>query len=273
MILLALALATGTPSPAVAPDATAPAPHVIYVKATDYHIALPDTLPAGETIFRVVNDGRELHHVVFVRLLGGHGLADLAASMKSDDGPPSWAKVDGGPNAVSPGDTSLATTVPLRAGHYAVVCMIPGADGVPHSAKGMVTGLVVRPAAYPAAAAAPSHDATISLFDYGYKSSTPITRATKEVLVRNDGTQPHELVLVRLLPGKTMADLAAWSKKMASPPPAEFLGGVGPIERGESNSLALSLPAGHYAMLCFLADARDHHPHIEHGMVHEFTIQ
>ena len=267
MILLSLALAMSTTAPAPS------APRVVYVKATDYHIALPDTLPAGETTFRVVNAGRELHHVVFVRLNGGHDVGDLLAAMKSDGPPPPWAKVDGGPNAVSPGDTSLATTVPLRAGHYAVVCMIPGADGVPHAAKGMIGSLVVRPAAYPVAAAAPAHDATISLFDYGYKASTPITRATKEVLVRNDGTQPHELVLVRLLPGKTMADLAAWSKKMASPPPAEFLGGVGPIEPGESNSLALSLPAGDYAMLCFLADAKDRAPHIEHGMVHEFRVR
>jgi uncharacterized cupredoxin-like copper-binding protein len=267
MILLALALAAGAVTPGMS------APRVVYVKTTEYHIAIPDTLPAGETTFRVVNAGHELHHVVFVRLLGGHGVADLLAAMKSDDPPPRWAKVDGGPNAVSPGDTSLATTVPLRAGHYAVVCMIPGANEVPHAAMGMIGDLVVRPASYPAAAAAPSHGATISLFDYGYKSSAPITRATKEVLVRNDGTQPHELVLVRLLPGRTMADLAAWSKKMATPPPAEFLGGVGPIEPGESNSLALSLPPGHYAMLCFLADAKDRAPHIEHGMVREFTIQ
>jgi uncharacterized cupredoxin-like copper-binding protein len=267
MILFALALAAGA-APLPAPSAA----RVVYVKTTDYHIALPDTLPAGETTFRVVNAGHELHHVVFVRLLGGHTVADVLAAMKSGP-PPAWVKLDGGPNAVSPGDTSLATSVPLRPGHYAVVCMIPGANEVPHAAMGMIGGLVVRPAAYPTAAAAPSHDATISLFDYGYKSSTPITRATKEVLVRNDGTQPHELVLVRLLPGKTMADLAAWSKKMSSPPPAEFLGGVGPIEPGESNSLALSLQPGHYAMLCFLADTKDHAPHIEHGMVHELTIR
>jgi len=260
---LALALAASLPA----------APRVVTVTATDYRIAMPDTLPAGATPFRVVNRGRELHHVLFVRLDGGHSAADLAAAMKGDAPPPRWARLDGGPNGVSPGDTSLATTVSLRAGHYAVLCMIPGPDGVPHVAKGMIRDLVVKPAAYPVAAPLPSAQATISLFDYGYKSSAPITRSTHEVLVRNDGVQPHELELARLHAGKSMADLAAWAKKMDSPPPADFIGGVSPIAPGGVNALSLSLQPGHYAMLCFLPDAKDHAPHIAHGMVHEFTVR
>jgi uncharacterized cupredoxin-like copper-binding protein len=261
--LFALALTTLAPA----------APRVVYVTTTDYHIALPDTLPAGETTFRVVNTGRELHHVLFVRLDGNHDADDLAAAMKGEGPPPKWAEMDGGPNGVSPGDTSLATTVPLTAGHYAVLCMIPGPDGVPHVAKGMIGDLVVKPAAYPVAASKPSYDATITLFDYGYRESAPITRATQEVLVRNDGAQPHEIELARLRPGKSMADLAQWAKKMDSPPPAEFLGGVSPIAPGGTNELALSLPPGDYVMLCFLPDAKDHAPHIAHGMVRGFTIQ
>ena len=272
-----LSLSVPAIAAALALTASAPAapasPHVVYVTATDYRIAMPDTLPAGATSFRVVNRGRELHHLLFVRLEGGHHAADLARGMKGDAPPPSWARMDGGPNGVSPGDTSLATTVNLAAGRYAVLCMIPGPDGVPHVAKGMITDLVVRPAAFPVAAALPSHDATITLVDYGYKESAPVTRRTREVLVRNDGAQPHELELARLLPGKTMADLAAWAKKMDSPPPAEFLGGVSPIAPGGVNELALSLAPGHYAMLCFLPDAKDHAPHIAHGMVSEFTVQ
>ena len=76
---------------------------------------------------------------------------------------------------------------------------------------------------------------------------------------------------MRLLPALLL--LAAWAQKMDSPPPAEFLGGVAPIAPGGRNELALSLPPGHYVMLCFLPDAKDHDPHIAHGMVHEFTIR
>jgi uncharacterized cupredoxin-like copper-binding protein len=264
-----LALALAAPVAAAAPAA----PRVVTVVATDYRLQLPDTLPAGETPFEVVNRGHELHHVLFVRLEGNHTAADLASAMKGDAPPPRWARLDGGPNGVNPGGTSLATTVPLLAGHYAVLCMIPGPDGVPHVAKGMIRDLVVKPAAFPVAAPMPSHGATISLFDYGYRESAPITRATREVLVRNDGAQPHELELARLHPGKTMADLAAWAKKMDSPPPADFLGGVSPIAPGGANSLSLSLKPGHYAMLCFLPDAKDHAPHIAHGMVKEFTVR
>lgn len=263
---LILALSVRAPSVPAAPP-------VVWVTTTDYRIVIPDTLTAGATTVRVVNDGRELHHVLFVRLEGGRHAADLATAMKGDAPPPRWATLDGGPNGVSPGDTSLATTVRLAAGHYAVLCMIPGPDGVPHVAKGMISDLVVRPAGRAATASLPKHDDSITLVDYGYTVTTPITRATHEVLVRNLGAQPHELELARLLPGKTMADLAAWAQKMDSPPPAEFLGGVGPIAPGGVNELALSLSPGHYAMLCFLPDAKDHAPHIAHGMVKEFFVR
>ena len=251
----------------------APAPQVVYVTATDYRLSLPDTLSAGATAFRVVNRGRELHHLLLVRLSGGHTAADLARAMQGDAPPPRWAELDGGPNGVSPGDTSLAATVTLRGGRYAALCLIPGPDGVPHVVKGMIADLVVRPAADGVAPARPVDDATITLYDYGYKASAPITRLTREVVVRNDGAQPHELELARLLPGKTMADLGAWAKTMDSPPPAEFIGGVSPIAPGRANELALSLKPGHYAMLCFLPDAKDHAPHVAHGMVHELTVE
>jgi uncharacterized cupredoxin-like copper-binding protein len=246
-------------------------PPVITVTATDYRLALPETLAAGPTTFRVVNHGSELHHLLLVRLDGGHTSADLARAMKGDGPPPEWAHFDGGPNGVSPHQTSLTTTVDLSPGHYAVLCMIPGPDGVPHVAKGMLGDVDVRAAGE--TAPLPSYDGSISLFDYGFKSSTPITHDTRRVLVRNDGVQPHELELARLLPGKTLADLSAWAKQMAGPPPAEFLGGVSPIAPGGENVLSLSLPPGHYVMLCFLPDATDHAPHVAHGMVHDFVVR
>ena len=52
----------------------------------------------------------------------------------------------GGPNDAAPGK-STTVTVKLGPGLYAVMCFIPGADGKPHAAHGMIGEVqVVTPA-------------------------------------------------------------------------------------------------------------------------------
>ena len=253
------------------------APPVVTVVATEYRLEMPATLAAGPTTFRLENRGRELHHLMLVRLEPGHTAADYVAALKKGGPPPSWASEAGGPNGVDPGGTSLPVTVPLQAGHYAAVCIIPGPDGAPHLFKGMARDLDVTPSQTRVSKAsltgeAPPRD-TVTLVDYGYQSSRPFAAGTHRVLVRNAGKQAHEMEIARLLPGKTPGDLAAWAEKMAGPPPARFVGGVSPIAVGGANDLALTLEPGHYVLLCFVPDAADGKPHVAHGMVHDFTVR
>jgi uncharacterized cupredoxin-like copper-binding protein len=245
--------------------------HDVTVIATDYKLSLPSTLTAGPTTFRLVNRGRELHQLYLVKLANGKKAADYVHALKPGTPPPSWATDVGGPNGVDPGATSLAATVPLTPGHYAALCIIPGPDGVPHIMKGMYTDLDVTTGARAASLPA-KPDLTISLVDYGYGTSSPLTAGSHHIVVRNDGKQWHELEIARLMPGKTPADLASWAEKMSGPPPATFLGGVSPISPGKENELAITLTPGHYVMLCFLPDARDGKPHTAHGMVKDFVI-
>jgi hypothetical protein len=245
-------------------------PHVTVV-ATDYAFSLPDTLPPGPVTFRLVNRGRELHHLYLVQLAEGRSAADFVAAMKAGGPPPAWSTDLGGPNGADPGTTSLATTVTLAPGHYAAVCVIPGADGVPHLMKGMYRNIVVGGPMRSSTRVAAARD-TIALVDYGFDTHARFERGVRRVLVRNLSKQSHELELARLLPGKTPADLGAWAQKMAGPPPAHFLGGVSPLAPGQSNELRLDLTPGHYVMLCFVPDAGDGKPHVAHGMVHDFVI-
>lgn len=245
--------------------------HEVTVVATDFKLALPNSLTAGPTTFRLVNRGRELHQLYLVRLADGRTAADLVNAIKAGGPPPPWATDVGGPNAVDPGATSAAATVPLTPGRYAALCIIPSPDKVPHVMKGMYTELTVTPGARAASLPA-KPDLTITLVEYGYGTSAPLTAGRRHILVTNDGKQSHELVLTRLMPGKTAADLAAWADKMHGPPPANFLGGVSPIAPAKSNELTLRLTPGHYVMLCFLPDAQDGQPHTAHGMVRDFVI-
>ncbi|HET8656276.1 MAG TPA: hypothetical protein VFL93_12220 [Longimicrobiaceae bacterium] len=249
-----------------------PPSHVVKVVATDYHLAMPASLPAGPTSFQVVNHGREPHQVYLVQLRDGRTMTDLVSALRAGGPPPAWAVDAGGPNAVDPGGTSTVTTVRLVPGTYAALCVIPSPDGTPHVMKGMINSFTVTPVSNAAAVEA-RPDRTVTMVDYGYDLSAPLTAGPHQIEVRNAGKQSHELVLARLAPGKTVKDLAAWVEKMDGPPPASFLGGVSPLAPGGRNLLSVSLTPGHYAFLCFLPDAKDGKPHIAHGMGQEFEVK
>ncbi len=244
---------------------------VVSVVATDYRLAMPTSLPAGPTTFRLVNQGRELHQLYLARLAAGKSAADLVKAMEAGGPPPSWAVDVGGPNGVNPGGTAPDVTLRLTPGHYAALCIIPSADGVPHVMKGMYADVTVMPG--PRQASLPrSPDDTVTLQDYGYATSAPLTAGHHRLLVRNDGKLSHELELARLAPGKSPGDIPAWIENMKGPPPASFLGGVSPLAPGQENELSLTLTPGHYVMLCFIPDARDGKPHTAHGMMHDFVV-
>ena len=142
---------------------------VITVHAKDFAYESPRTIPAGMTSFRLVNDGKVLHHMSIVKLLQGKTLADYMTAMKAHGPPPAWTSAVGGPNAAEPGKSVEATldleagnyvllclaglakgrtgifTANLTPGTYAMTCYVPdGKDGKPHSMHGMATEFVVQ---------------------------------------------------------------------------------------------------------------------------------
>jgi hypothetical protein len=259
---------------------TAPAhgrANVVTVTARDYAFEAPDTLPAGLTTIRLVSRGQDLHHLLLVELKDGKAPADLLGALKPEGPLPTWAKLLGGPNAPAPGGESNAT-LSLRPGHYAILCVIPAPDGVPHVAKGMVRPLTVVPARGAQAlatrrdAALPAADVTLTLRDYGFEFSKPLTPGKHVIRVRNAAAQPHEVEFFRVAPGKSIQDFLAWERKRNGPPPAIPLGGVNGLERGAENNVALELTPGEYGMICFFPDANDGQPHFAHGMVKQFTV-
>src|SRR5881275_844350 len=96
-------------------------PNVVTITTSEYAFGMPDTIPAGLTTFRLVNQGKELHHASLVRLGAGKSAADfqagLAAALQSHAPPPAWVAFVGGPNAVTVGDTATATQV-VEPGSY-----------------------------------------------------------------------------------------------------------------------------------------------------------
>lgn len=259
-----------TASAAVSVASTAAAPNVVTVHARDFaYDSLPAQIPAGMTTFKLINDGQTLHHMEIVRLDSGKTLANLEAELAKPAAPPSWAVFEGGPNAPDPGKQSNAT-LDLQPGNYAILCLVDVPGGVPHFAKGMVRPFTVTAATGPQSPA-PTSDVTITLSDYVFDLSTPLTAGTHTFAVKNAATQMHEVELVRLAPGKTVEQLLSWINKPSGPPPAAAIGGIAPFS-GTTKYFTADITPGTYALICFVPDAKDGKPHFMHGMTKTITV-
>jgi len=258
-----------TPATATEPPKAAPA--IVTVTATDYRFDAPATAPAGAVTIHLINHGKELHQVQLIKLEDGKTAADFAKALQTPGPPPSWIKFVGGPNGIAPGQEAQATSV-LAPGSYVYLCLIPSQDGVMHAAKGMVRPFEVT-AASGALTEAPAADVTITLTDYAFQSSQPLTAGRHTIMVKNAGPQPHEIVLLKLAPGKKAEDFGRWAETgMKGPPPAEPLGGVGFLDKGLEGSFTADLTPGDYGFICFVPDAKDGKPHLAHGMMKTVTV-
>jgi plastocyanin len=247
-------------------------PATVTVTARDFGFDADSKVPAGATTVHLVNHGKELHQAQLIKLEDGRTVEDLVRALKTPGPPPSWIKFVGGPNGIAPGQEANATSI-LAPGSYAYICFIPSPDGVMHAAKGMIRAFEVTAAPATAAAELSPADVTIKLTDYGFEPSQPLTPGRHTILVENAGPQVHELVLLKLAPGKKVEEFGAWAETgMKGPPPAEPLGGVGFLDKGSRGSFTAELTPGEYGLICFVPDARDGKPHLAYGMMKTIKV-
>ena len=242
--------------------------NVVNVVAKDMRYQMPDSIPAGPTIFHFTDADKMLHHLTIIKLAGKKTVKDFV-TMKP--GPlPRWVTFIGGPNAPTPGGGSDNVEINMTPGHYAAVCLIPGPDGAPHMTKGMYKAFTVT--ASKTQAHMPKADVKLTLVDYNFKFSKPLTAGKHTVEVVDTAHQPHEALLVQMNPGKKGEDMAQWVEKgMKGPPPGTPIGGIGPIMPGEKNYMLVDMKKGNYALMCFMP-AKDGKLHVAHGMIYNFKI-
>lgn len=253
-------------------QATPVAPNEVTYTAVDFGFDGPAEIPAGETRFRLVSSGAELHHLMIVKLAEGKTFDSLMNAMKNPGPPPAWATFVGGPNPPVPGGESNGT-LNMEPGNYALICVVDTPDKVPHVAKGMSRPLTVTPAASTAPVALPAPTITVTFSEYAFSADKPFTAGKHTIRVVNKGAEPHELVLIKLEPGKTLEDLGAWMQTMAGPPPGAPLGGAAPLSRDKEMQFDVDIDAGNYLLVCFVPDPTGQKLHVEHGMVQAFAIQ
>jgi len=256
--------------------ATAPhvrKPNVVTVTARDFAFELPASIPAGVTTFNFVNKGTVEHHMTIYRLDAGRTAPEaLKAVIAAGFAPrPSWMHPVGGPQAISPGVRGNATVL-LVPGSYFVFCEIPGPDTVPHFMKGMAKAFTVT--GPPRVGALPTADLALSLTDYDFIFSHPLTRGRHTIAVTNHSAQSHMVVMNRFDRGTGLKEFLAWANNpQGKPAPGYTAGGVTEIPAGATVTFTGNFVPGHYGMICFIPDSKDQRPHFMHGMQKEFDVK
>ena len=252
----------------------APSRRIVTVTAFDYRFQAPATIPAGTITFRLKNEGKEIHHLWIVQLRDGKTPADFSNSMQAWGTAlkmPSWAVDVGGPNSAGAGE-SADGTITLEPGTYILACWIPSPDGMLHVMKGMTKRLTVtaRGGTEPSE---PKADVTMTLVDYGFELSNPITAGRHTIRVENRAEQSHEAAIARLHPGATLAQAMIWMNEgQLASAPVTLVGGASGLATGRHMYVTADFKPGRYVLLCFIPDVKDGKPHSAHGMAKEIEV-
>jgi len=248
-------------------------PAVVTVEANDFALAAPAQVSAGVVTFRLVNHGKEMHHAQVVRLEEGKTAGDFMKAWTDTGAMPGWVRYLGGPVGTPPGQEQRSTTL-LTPGRHVVMCRIVSPDGVTHLMKGMIREFDVVAAGGGAAESFPAATDTVTLNDYGFLIDRPLASGHHTIRVENAGPQPHELVMLKLAPGKTPADFANWGLQgRHGPPPGMPVGGVEFLDQGAGGVFPVDLGPTDYGFICFVPDAKDGKRHFLHGMMTQFTVR
>lgn len=161
----------------------------------------------------------------------------------------------------------------LVEGDYLLICVIPDKAGVPHVALGMQKALAVK-GGKSARSSEPKAGIAITLSDFSFTVSEPITSGLQTIKVMNRGTQPHEVAVVQLAPSASALDFVkAVGPGASGPPPGKPIGGVVGLEAGDHAFFTAQFEPGRYGLICFFPDTATGRPHFARGMATEFTVK
>lgn len=268
---LLLVLFLGCTQPFVLPANSAELPVATFV-ADDYSFEGPDVLPAGWMTVRIHNHGLEPHHIQLLKLTEGKTVADLSNALHDPlIAVPGWAKHMGGPNGVGSGGVAEAR-VHLEPGSYAIICVIPSKEGTPHVMLGMTKALQVTE--QDASSQRALHHYHLAMRDYEFVVIEPVSKGRHSFYVKNRGSQPHQVSLVRLDQASNADDiLAAFSPNAVITLPGTLMGGITGLEPGGEGAFTADLSEGRYAFICLFPNPSSPSSHAAKGMVMNFTVR
>ncbi|HWC25845.1 MAG TPA: hypothetical protein VG474_04610 [Solirubrobacteraceae bacterium] len=264
---------------------TTAAPTTFVVEATAEGrrklLDFPASVKAGLVAVTLKNSDSRPRSLQILRVEGDHTIDDVLKIVESEEPAkiPSWMQDGGGMGRVAPGETATATQV-LAPGTW-VLWDDEGAEEGPSNselgAKGSfaVTGPAVDAELPAQPAAVTASDDGEDEYGFDFKG---LKAGTNRVRFENTGEELHHALFFPMRRGATIEDvLEAFQAEgePEGPPPVDFAKGVGTavIDGGTAQNISLDLPAGRYAVVCFISDRDGGEPHAAKGMLEELTIE
>ena len=248
------------------------AQRVLTVVAGDTGLVASPTIEAGLTVLRLVLAGSTRRDLVIRRIPAGTAPEEFArgAAGRSE----AWFSQSSFGGPAVPRDSALdaSATVDLRPGRYGLVSYEVDSAGRPRGNKyfwRMVTA-VAASALIPARFEVP--EITVKIRDSRIDVSGSPRSGQRTIQVENAGIRAHEIVVGRLRPGKTLADVQRWKRDKGDAAPFVYVGGVTPLGMNATAQTRLVLQSGAYVVLCPMRNERARAADYELGLTATFHV-
>jgi hypothetical protein len=245
---------------------------VLNVVAPDTSTDAPPTVPAGLTTIRLTIKGRVKREVVVHRVPEGTNPAELArgAAGRTERWFEQWSF--GGPAAPRDSLSDAMATLDLRPARYVIVAYVVDSAGRPRGDKYVWRSVTAIAASVliPVRFALP--DISIRIHDSNIVALGSVRTGQHVVQVENAGARPHELMIARLKPGKTVDDVRRWDRDRADVPPFVYVGGLTPMSSGVKAQMRLVLQTGEHVVLCTLRHAGARERDYQRGVMASFKV-
>ena len=225
------------------------AQRTLTIIARDTGLVVAPTVPAGVTNIRLVLNGKARRDLVVHRIPAGMTPEEL---VKGAAGRPSrwfdqWSF--GGPAVPRDSSNEATVTMDLRPGRYALVSYEMDATGRVRGDKHMWVLVNAMRSTALIPDRLPIADATFKIRDNRIEMIGVLRRGQRALRIENAATQAHELVIVRLIAGKTVEDAQRWLRDRKGASPFVYVGGVTPMSPGISAQTRLVLQSGTHVVL------------------------
>jgi hypothetical protein len=250
-------------------EITEPGPGAVQINA-------PANTAGGTTRIVLKNSGRSAHDAQMIRVEGNRSEGDIRQLFGSEGAPiPDWVTASGGVGRVPPGQTATVTMELEEGNWYIADTVSPDQpDNAPSNvARGGLKPLQVADGG--SDASLPDATTTVAARDYTFDIDGELKSGKNSVKFENEGEEPHHLLGIPLLPGKTAADFGTFLQQETGPPPVDFESGVGTAYIGGGQTLVtdFELSSGNYIFVCFVSDRAGGPPHaIGHQMFKEVKV-
>jgi hypothetical protein len=235
---------------AVLPEGEVQAQRVLTVVAHDTSLEAAPTVPSGIITVRLVQKGKIRRELVVHRVPMGTPSEQVvrAAAGRNERWFHQWSF--GGPAVPRDSAVDAVATMELRPGRYAIIAYAVDAAGRVKPNDYISRELSAVSASALISARFPVPDVRVRVKDASIEVLGTMRPGQRTMQFENAGARPHEVIVGRLKPGKSVADAQRWTRDGSGDATFVYIGGLTPMSSGMTLQMRLVLQSGVHVVLC-----------------------